>query len=78
MRFRGKSIRRKIVALLVVPLVSLTALWGGFATYLTGREAGKLLSASTVVEKVGHPLEDTVRVIQNERRQTLVFLADPR
>ncbi|WP_330237973.1 sensor histidine kinase [Streptomyces sp. NBC_00525] len=77
MRFRGKSIRRKIVALLVVPLVSLTALWG-FTTYLTGREAGKLLSASAVVEKVGHPLEDTVRVIQSERRQTLVFLADPR
>lgn len=77
MRFRGKSIRRKIVALLLVPLVSLTALWG-FATYLTGREAGELLSASTVVEKVGHPLEDTVRVIQSERRQTLVFLADPR
>ncbi|MFJ4504303.1 nitrate- and nitrite sensing domain-containing protein [Streptomyces sp. NPDC088864] len=77
MRFRGKSIRRKIVALLVVPLVSLTALWG-FTTYLTGREAGKLLSASAVVDKVGHPLEDTVRVIQRERRQTLVFLADPR
>ncbi|WNI25948.1 nitrate- and nitrite sensing domain-containing protein [Streptomyces sp. ITFR-16] len=77
MRFRGKSIRRKIVALLLVPLVSLTALWG-FATYLTGREAGELLSAGTVVEKVGHPLEDAVRVIQSERRQTLVFLADPR
>lgn len=77
MRFRGKSIRRKIVALLLVPLVSLTALWG-FATYLTGREAGQLLSASTVVEKVGHPLEETVRAVQNERRQTLVFLADPR
>ncbi|MEU1471797.1 nitrate- and nitrite sensing domain-containing protein [Streptomyces sp. NPDC005761] len=77
MRFRGKSIRRKIVALLLVPLVSLTALWG-FATYLTGREAGQLLSASTIVEKVGHPLEDTVRAVQNERRQTLVLLADPR
>ncbi|WP_329164837.1 nitrate- and nitrite sensing domain-containing protein [Streptomyces sp. NBC_01717] len=77
MRFRGKSIRRKIVALLLVPLVSLTALWG-FATFLTGREAGDLMGASTIVEKVGHPLEDTVRVIQNERRQTLVFLADPR
>ncbi|MFD7719072.1 nitrate- and nitrite sensing domain-containing protein [Streptomyces sp. NPDC059814] len=77
MRFRGKSIRRKIVALLLVPLVSLTALWG-FATYLTGREAGQLMSASTVVEKIGHPLEDTVRAVQNERRQTLVFLADPR
>ncbi|MFG3533014.1 nitrate- and nitrite sensing domain-containing protein [Streptomyces sp. NPDC047917] len=77
MRFRGKSIRRKIVALLLVPLISLIALWG-FATFLTGREAGHLLSAGTLVEKVGHPLEDTVRAIQNERRQTLVFLADPR
>ncbi|MET9661446.1 nitrate- and nitrite sensing domain-containing protein [Streptomyces sp. NPDC006510] len=77
MRFRGKSIRRKIVALLLVPLVSLTGLWG-FATYLTGREAGQLMDASTIVEKVGHPLEDTVRAIQDERRQTLVFLADPR
>ncbi|MGW2181655.1 nitrate- and nitrite sensing domain-containing protein [Streptomyces sp. NPDC001732] len=77
MRFRGKSIRRKIVALLLVPLVSLTGLWG-FATFLTGREARQLMSASAIVEKVGHPLEDTVRAIQDERRQTLVFLADPR
>lgn len=77
MRFRGKSIRRKIVALLLVPLVALTALWV-FATYLTGREANQLMGASTVMEKVGHPLEDTVRVVQSERRQTLVFLADPR
>lgn len=77
MRFRGKSIRRKIVALLLVPLVSLTGLWG-FATYLTGREARHMLSASTIMEKVGHPLENTVRALQDERRQTLVFLADPR
>lgn len=65
------------MALLLVPLISLIALWG-FATFLTGREAGNLLSAGTLVEKVGHPLEDTVRAIQDERRQTLVFLADPR
>ncbi len=77
MRFRGKSIRRKIVALLLVPLVSLTAIWA-FATVLTGREAGRLFSVSTVVEKVGYPVEDTVRVLQQERRQTLVHLADPR
>ncbi|MFD4722750.1 nitrate- and nitrite sensing domain-containing protein [Streptomyces sp. NPDC058423] len=77
MRFRGKSIRRKIVALLLVPLVSLTALWG-FATALTGREAKQLLDAGYIFEKVGLPLEDTVRVIQKERRQTLVYLADPR
>ncbi|MFE9624361.1 nitrate- and nitrite sensing domain-containing protein [Streptomyces sp. NPDC006527] len=77
MRFRGKSIRRKIVALLLVPLVSLTAIWG-FATVLTGREANRLFTVSHVVEKIGYPIEDTVRVVQQERRQTLVHLADPR
>ncbi|MFE6285504.1 nitrate- and nitrite sensing domain-containing protein [Streptomyces sp. NPDC057877] len=77
MRFRGKSIRRKIVALLLVPLVSLTAIWA-FATVLTGREAGRLFSVSSLIEEVGYPTEDTVRVLQQERRQTLAHLADPR
>ncbi|MFD5513002.1 nitrate- and nitrite sensing domain-containing protein [Streptomyces sp. NPDC127051] len=77
MRFRGKSIRRKIVALLLVPLVSLTALWG-FATVLTGRQALELLDVAYVIDKVGYPVEDVVRVIQKERRQTLVVLGDPR
>ncbi|MGW1161834.1 nitrate- and nitrite sensing domain-containing protein [Streptomyces sp. NPDC002519] len=77
MRFRGKSIRRKIVALLLVPLLSLTAIWA-FATVLTGRAARSVFHASYVVEKVGYPTEDTVRLLQEERRQTLVYLADPR
>ncbi|WP_406352399.1 nitrate- and nitrite sensing domain-containing protein [Streptomyces sp. NBC_01635] len=77
MRFRGKSIRRKIVALLLVPLVSLTTIWA-FTTLLTGREASHLLDVSSVMEEVGYPVEDTVRVLQQERRQTLVHLADPR
>ncbi|WP_344075166.1 sensor histidine kinase [Streptomyces crystallinus] len=77
MRFRGKSIRRKIVALLLVPLVSLTALWG-FTTYITGREANELLNVTYIVDKVGSPMEDTVQVIQEERRQTLIYLADQR
>ena len=77
MRFRGKSIRRKIVALLLVPLVSLTAIWG-FATVLTGRQVAQLFHVSDIVEKIGYTTEDTVRVLQQERRQTLVYLADPR
>ncbi|MGW2672649.1 nitrate- and nitrite sensing domain-containing protein [Streptomyces sp. NPDC001272] len=77
MRFRGKSIRRKIVALLLVPLVSLTALWG-FSTVITGREALQLLDVAYVIDKVGYPIEDVVRVVQKERRQTLVVLGDPR
>ncbi|MBE8475137.1 nitrate- and nitrite sensing domain-containing protein [Streptomyces justiciae] len=77
MRFRGKSIRRKIVALLLVPLVSLAAIWG-FATVLTGRAVTQLFQVSTAVEDIGYPTEDTVRILQQERRQTLVYLADPR
>ncbi|MGW3955850.1 nitrate- and nitrite sensing domain-containing protein [Streptomyces sp. NPDC004752] len=77
MRFRGKSIRRKIVALLLVPLVSLAAIWA-FATVLTGQGVARLITMSYVVEKIEYPTEDTVRALQQERRQTLVYLADPR
>ncbi|MBC9718543.1 nitrate- and nitrite sensing domain-containing protein [Streptomyces sp. TRM66268-LWL] len=76
MRFRGKSIRRKIVALLLVPLLSLTVVWG-YGTYVTGREAVQLLDVAAVVDKIGYPLDDTIRVIQEERRQTAIHLADP-
>ncbi|MET7937404.1 nitrate- and nitrite sensing domain-containing protein [Streptomyces sp. NPDC005322] len=77
MRFRGKSIRRKIVALLLVPLVSLTAIWA-FATVITSREAMQLLDASAIIDKAGQPAEDAVQAVQKERRQTLILLADPR
>ncbi|MDJ1137159.1 nitrate- and nitrite sensing domain-containing protein [Streptomyces iconiensis] len=77
MRFRGKSIRRKIVVLLLVPLVSLVSIWG-FATYITATEANRLLRLDEVTHKVGDPTEETVQAIQRERRQILVYLADPR
>ncbi|WP_030560568.1 nitrate- and nitrite sensing domain-containing protein [Streptomyces aureocirculatus] len=77
MRFRGKSIRRKIVALLLVPLVSLTAIWG-FATFLTGREANKLIGTAKIIDELAFPVQDAAEVVQKERRQTLVYLADPR
>ncbi|WP_255954249.1 sensor histidine kinase [Streptomyces odontomachi] len=77
MRFRGKSIRRKIVALLLVPLVTLTAIWG-FATVVTGREALQLLGLAKAVDQMTYPIEDTAHAMQRERRQTLIYLADPR
>lgn len=77
MRFRGKTITRKIAALLLVPLVSLTAMWA-FATYITGREANQLLGVGNVVAKLGYPAEDAVQALQQERRQSLLFLADRR
>ncbi|MFI7343225.1 nitrate- and nitrite sensing domain-containing protein [Streptomyces sp. NPDC050085] len=77
MRFRGKSIRRKIVALLLVPLLSLTAIWA-FASVITGRAAVQLLDAGRAADAIGYPLVDAGRALQAERRQTLVYLADPR
>ncbi|MGV9316071.1 sensor histidine kinase [Streptomyces sp. NPDC003691] len=77
MRFRGKSIRRKIVALLLVPLLSLTALWG-FTTFLTGREAARLLEVGSVVDDAGGPVAIAVHALQQERHHTLVHLADRR
>ncbi|MEV4976184.1 nitrate- and nitrite sensing domain-containing protein [Streptomyces scopuliridis] len=76
MRFRGKSIRRKIVALLLVPLVALTVLWG-LATTLAGSQAKQLIDARHVIKTVGNPVEEMVGVLQSERRQSLIFLADP-
>lgn len=77
MRFRGKSIRRKIVALLLVPLLALILLWG-LATTLVGSQAKQLIDVRHVISTVGKPVEETVGALQRERRQTLIFLADPR
>ncbi|UGY94784.1 nitrate- and nitrite sensing domain-containing protein [Streptomyces gobiensis] len=77
MRFRGNTIRRKIVALLLVPLVALTSIWA-FATVITSREARQLLNVAHIVDKIGYPAEETVQAIQRERRQALIYRADPR
>ncbi|MEE4425033.1 nitrate- and nitrite sensing domain-containing protein [Streptomyces bugieae] len=77
MRFRGKSVRRKIVALLLVPLVSLTTMWA-VTTYVTGRSANQLLDVGNVVKNLGYPVEDVIQALQRERRQSLLYLADRR
>jgi signal transduction histidine kinase len=77
MRFRGKSIRRKIVVLLLVPLFSLVSIWA-FASYITGREALQLIGIANISHKVGDPTVDTVHALQQERREQLISLADPR
>lgn len=77
MRFRGKSIRRKIVVLLLVPLLSLVSIWA-FAGYLTSRDAVHLLTTAHSMQQMKNPIEQTAQALQRERRQVLVYLADPR
>ncbi|WP_328375795.1 nitrate- and nitrite sensing domain-containing protein [Streptomyces sp. NBC_00440] len=76
MRFRGKSIRRKIVALLLVPLVALTAIWT-FSVYVTGRDALQLMRTGTVYKSVAHPLTASLQSVEKERSLTLRQLVDP-
>ncbi|UCM86708.1 nitrate- and nitrite sensing domain-containing protein [Streptomyces marincola] len=77
MRFRGKSIRRKIGALTLVPLLSLVSVWA-FATAITVPEAREVTAARDAAEALAGPAEDVTLSLQRERRQTLVHVADPR
>ncbi|WP_433725657.1 nitrate- and nitrite sensing domain-containing protein [Actinoplanes sp. CA-051413] len=75
MRTRNWSIRSKIIALAAVPLTALLALWV-FATGVTAGPAMKLLSAQTLVDKVGSPGERLVGQLQLERRLSVAYLSD--
>ena len=75
MRSRGRSIRRKIVALLLVPLVSLIGVWA-YAAFNTTRDAVRLLDAEKISDTFARPVEDTLKEVQKERRQALRYLAD--
>jgi signal transduction histidine kinase len=77
MRFRGTSIRRRIGALVLVPLLSLASVWA-LATAITVGDAMRLRSATSATDALGEPAEDLLHAIQQERRQALLLLGDPR
>lgn len=76
MRFRGTTIRRKIVALLLIPLVSLTATWA-FTAFLTGRALLGRPDVKRVLDNVAFPTNQVVNSLQQERRVAMVYIADP-
>ncbi|TDC67891.1 sensor histidine kinase, partial [Streptomyces hainanensis] len=77
MGFRGKSIRRKTGALVLVPLLSLVSVWAFAATDAVG-EARSVGAASDAASALGDPTREVALAAQRERRQTLVYLGDPR
>ncbi|ROT32370.1 nitrate- and nitrite sensing domain-containing protein [Micromonospora sp. HM5-17] len=76
METQNWPIRSKIVALVVVPIVALMALWI-FATTLTVGPASSLLATRTLLEEIGRPGETLVAELQKERRLSVMWLADP-
>ncbi|MFY1672924.1 nitrate- and nitrite sensing domain-containing protein [Plantactinospora sp. WMMB334] len=76
METQNWPIRSKIVALVAVPILALSALWI-FATTLTVGPASDLLAARTLFDEVGRPGEALVAELQRERRLSVLQLADP-
>ncbi|SHL51691.1 nitrate- and nitrite sensing domain-containing protein [Actinacidiphila paucisporea] len=77
MSFRGTTIRRKIVALLLIPLVSLTFIWA-FGAIVTSRPLLHRPNVQRVLDNVGYPGEDAVQSLQQERRAAMIYVANTR
>ncbi|WP_431948334.1 nitrate- and nitrite sensing domain-containing protein [Actinacidiphila sp. bgisy167] len=74
MRSRRWTVRRKLNALLLLPLLSLTALWAYGANLSLGN-ALTLAHVDTIGTRLAHPLGEVVIDLQVERRNSLIALA---
>ncbi|MFI0451151.1 nitrate- and nitrite sensing domain-containing protein [Actinomadura sp. 6N118] len=70
---RFRSVRFKVVALVLVSLVSLSALWA-FAASLTLGDGLNLRKVDTVHDHFGYPSGALASALQSERRLSSVFL----
>ncbi|MFJ3903628.1 nitrate- and nitrite sensing domain-containing protein [Streptomyces sp. NPDC090025] len=73
---RPRTVRAKIVSLLMVPVVSLLALWG-FATVTTAQDMAELRHLQSVDTEVRQPVVRAVRALQDERRAVVRQAAAP-
>ena len=76
MGLRLRSIRTRIFLLVLVPVLSLIALYG-FATFLTARGALNLGQASTIKSATGEPIGAFLTQIDAERPLAVVYLSAP-
>src|SRR6266852_5989858 len=76
MGLRLRSIRTRIFLLILVPVLSLIALYG-FATFLTARGALTLGQASTIKSATGEPIGAFLSQIDAERPLAVVYLSAP-
>jgi signal transduction histidine kinase len=69
-----RSLRLRLLVLLLVPLVSLAALWA-FAAYLTAQDAFGKYEASTTYRKVAMPATALTATLQQERVAAAVLVS---
>jgi len=76
MRFRSRSIRAKLIALLLVPLVSLCALWT-YTTTTSVHQVWSLMQINTEYTWFGTPADNLSRALQDERRAAVAYAGAP-
>jgi hypothetical protein len=74
MRLRPRTIRTQLVALLLVPLLSLAALWT-YSTYTSVRGAIAYMRATATYRYHGTPADDLTDALQVERLAAVTYLA---
>ncbi|MFG2470668.1 nitrate- and nitrite sensing domain-containing protein [Streptomyces canus] len=75
-RIRPRTVRAKIVCLLMVPVVSLLALWA-YATVTTAQDVARLRQLQRVDDAVRSPVTDAVTALQAERGAAVRYATDP-
>ncbi|MFI7500757.1 nitrate- and nitrite sensing domain-containing protein [Streptomyces sp. NPDC049687] len=75
-RLRPRTVRAKIVCLLMVPVVSLLALWA-YATVSTAQDVSRLRQLQRVDYEVRAPVAAAVAALQTERAAAVRYATDP-
>ncbi|WP_425836804.1 nitrate- and nitrite sensing domain-containing protein [Streptomyces fractus] len=73
---RPRTVRAKIICLLMVPVVSLLALWA-FATVSTAQDIARLRQLQRVDETVRAPVGAAVAALQAERTAAVSYATEP-
>ncbi|MGY6019082.1 nitrate- and nitrite sensing domain-containing protein [Streptomyces spinosirectus] len=75
-RIRPRTVRAKVVCLLMVPVVSLLALWS-YATVTTAQDIARLRQVQRVDSRIRTPLTAAVAALQAERTAAMRCTSDP-
>ncbi|MEU6065294.1 nitrate- and nitrite sensing domain-containing protein [Streptomyces sp. NPDC047082] len=75
-RIRPRTVRAKVVCLLMVPVVSLLALWA-YATVSTVQDVARLRQSQRVDSELRSPVAAAVTVLQAERAAAVRYATDP-
>ncbi|MFJ8666568.1 nitrate- and nitrite sensing domain-containing protein [Streptomyces sp. NPDC093600] len=73
---RPRTVRAKIVSLLMLPVMSLLGLWG-FATVTTAQDVARLRQLHRVDTQIREPVAAAVTALQAERRAAVRQIASP-